>query len=586
MGDLQARLSTALAQLDALGDGFSGPAARLRELRGRLDRGRFHLAVLGQFKRGKSTLLNALLGEAVLPSAVVPLTAIPTFVRPGTTRGARVHFADGRSPSGGSFADAAALAAFLAEFVTETGNPENRRGVVSVEVLHPAPVLARGAVLIDTPGIGSTLRHNTEATLNFLPQCDAALFLVSADPPVTEVEVAFLREVRSKVSRIFFLLNKVDYLGPDERHEAEAFLRRVLTEQVGLPPTTPIFSVSARDGLAGRQTGDAQRWMRSGMERVEEHLLDFLANDKTAAFAEAIGRKADDALDDALMRLRLEARALEMSIAELEQRLASFAVRIAEAERERIAAGDLLAGDQRRLHEQLEVAASELRQEAREYLRGVVHAALAREGRVNEAAVQGAIEEAIPRFFEHRVGRTTSDLQQRMDAALEPHRARAAALVDAVRAAAAELFEISQPAPESTEIFELVADPAWVTHRWPVTLNPIPPTLTDRLVPEAVRNKRIRKRLFDQVEALVRRNVENLRWTAYQSIDVTFRRFGRILDERLAATIAATQGATRATLERRRQAEGVAAEEAARIAAAIAKLEAIRNRGQGPDSAL
>ena len=55
-----------------------------------------------------------------------------------------------------------------------------------------------GQVLIDTPGIGSTFRHNAQATLNFLPQCDAALFLVSADPPITEVEVDFLKEVRGQ----------------------------------------------------------------------------------------------------------------------------------------------------------------------------------------------------------------------------------------------------------------------------------------------------------------------------------------------------------------------------------------------------
>jgi predicted GTPase len=66
------------------------------------------------------------------------------------------------------------------------------------------------AVLIDTPGIGSTHRHNTGMTLRFLPQCDAALFLVSADPPITEVEVAFLIEVRNRVQDLFFVMNKMD----------------------------------------------------------------------------------------------------------------------------------------------------------------------------------------------------------------------------------------------------------------------------------------------------------------------------------------------------------------------------------------
>ena len=92
--------------------------------------------------------------------------------------------------------------------------------MLQVEISHPAAILKHGVVLIDTPGIGSTFTHNTEATLNFLPQCDAALFVVSADPPLTEVEAEFLKEVRSRVSRLFFIFNKVDYLNEQEKRAA------------------------------------------------------------------------------------------------------------------------------------------------------------------------------------------------------------------------------------------------------------------------------------------------------------------------------------------------------------------------------
>ena len=71
-------------------------AQRLDELEKRLAQGRFHLAVLGQVKRGKSTLINALLGEDILPSSVVPLTALPTFIRYGEQRLLRVRYHDSR----------------------------------------------------------------------------------------------------------------------------------------------------------------------------------------------------------------------------------------------------------------------------------------------------------------------------------------------------------------------------------------------------------------------------------------------------------------------------------------------------------
>ena len=89
-------------------------------------------------------------------------------------------------------------------FVTENSNPKNLKGVLQVEITHPAAIL-RDVVLIDTPGIGSTYRHNTEATMNFLPQCDAALFVISADPPIMEVEVTFLKEIRSRAAQVFLV---------------------------------------------------------------------------------------------------------------------------------------------------------------------------------------------------------------------------------------------------------------------------------------------------------------------------------------------------------------------------------------------
>ena len=140
-------------------------------MRHRLAAGRFQLAVLGQFKRGKSTLLNALLGVDALPTDVVPVTAIPTFL----------------------------------------------------EVFLPSELLACGLLLFDTPGVGSTFRHNTAAADAVLAECDAALFVVSPDPPITEVEVQFLARVRQKVERVIVVLNKIDTLEPDEVEPVATF---------------------------------------------------------------------------------------------------------------------------------------------------------------------------------------------------------------------------------------------------------------------------------------------------------------------------------------------------------------------------
>src|SRR4030066_1352157 len=152
--DIQVLLDQTVEQLNGLKNGFSREINGLSELKDRLFEGRFHLAVLGQFKRGKSTLLNALLGEAVLPTAVIPLTAIPTFIQASQKLSARVLFEDEKSPAEFMTSDSNELVDFLSKYVAETNNPANQLNVQQVEVFHTAKILCHGVVLIDTPGIG------------------------------------------------------------------------------------------------------------------------------------------------------------------------------------------------------------------------------------------------------------------------------------------------------------------------------------------------------------------------------------------------------------------------------------------------
>jgi len=141
-------LEEATRILENLGTPFAADFASLHFLLDRLEQGRLHLAILGQFKRGKSILLNALLGDAIRPTSVVPLTAIPTLVRAGDSLRARAAFQDERTAEELRGINAEELAAFLSNFVTESGNPKFRLGVSQVEVFHPAPILRKGVVKV------------------------------------------------------------------------------------------------------------------------------------------------------------------------------------------------------------------------------------------------------------------------------------------------------------------------------------------------------------------------------------------------------------------------------------------------------
>lgn len=155
--------------------GESSICADVWQLVERINEGRFFVACVGQFKRGKSTLLDALVGEPILPTGVVPVTAVPTVLRYGSQRTARVLIGEKWRTI---------RPVDLPQYVSEECNPENSKQVAGVEVFLPSPLLASGMCLVDTPGIGSVFSGNTETTKDFIPQVDAAMLVVGADPPL------------------------------------------------------------------------------------------------------------------------------------------------------------------------------------------------------------------------------------------------------------------------------------------------------------------------------------------------------------------------------------------------------------------
>jgi len=164
------RTLSALTEV-ASGRGSGAVAEAATALIRKLEEERFNVVVAGEFKRGKSTLVNALLGMDVLPTSVVPLTSVVTAVTWGDPPRAEVFLRTGETRRVG--------VGEIAAFVTERGNPNNALGVDRAIVYCPSDLLRDGVFLVDTPGVGSVHRHNTEAALAFVPEADAAIFLTT-----------------------------------------------------------------------------------------------------------------------------------------------------------------------------------------------------------------------------------------------------------------------------------------------------------------------------------------------------------------------------------------------------------------------
>jgi hypothetical protein len=213
-----------------------------RALAERIADRRFFVACLGQFKRGKSSLLNALVGTSVLPTGVVPVTAIVTILRYGPILHAEVHFENGSHQQ--------VPAQSISDYVSEEHNPENSRGVAMVEVFVPSALLASGMCLVDTPGIGSVFAGNTAVTRAFVPHIDAALIVLGADPPISGEELLLLEELASQVNDIVFVLSKADRLTAGECKEAIEFARRTLIQKIKRD-VGRVFQVSSAEWLNG-----------------------------------------------------------------------------------------------------------------------------------------------------------------------------------------------------------------------------------------------------------------------------------------------------------------------------------------------
>jgi hypothetical protein len=355
--------------------------------------------------------------------------------------------------------------------------------------------------------------------------------------------------------RILFILNKVDYLDDDERQSAMAFLQRTIEEHLGFPSGTLILAVSARQGLQATQHEDSAAWEASGMGQVQRMLLDFVTHEKDRTLQVSVALKASEILEEALLQIQLTIQSLKLPLQDLEARLRVFEQKLQEIKQERVVAGDLLAGDRKRAHAFLEEQSEELRQKARIHFQDLVRMELDLRERATEAGMQKVLEEVIPSFFEHELGIISARFQERTETVLKVHQERSDRLLDVLRRTAAEVFEIPYRAPVASGAFEMKHDPYWVSREWTDALSPINPAWIDRLLPASTRKRRIFARIQQQVRILVIRNVENLRWALYQSLDQSLQKFSARLDERLEETIHATRKGIVSVLGKRKEAE-------------------------------
>jgi len=181
--------------------------ARLTAARRSLDDPAVHVVVVGEFKQGKSSLVNALVGATVCPVDDDVATAVPTYVRHGTEPSANLLI-EGDPPS----REPIAMDGFR-EYAMETGPRVSPSGapVAGVEVRLPRKLLANGLVLVDTPGVGGLGSLHAAASLAAIAMANAVVFVTDASQELTASEIEFLRQARSLCPTVVCVLTKIDF---------------------------------------------------------------------------------------------------------------------------------------------------------------------------------------------------------------------------------------------------------------------------------------------------------------------------------------------------------------------------------------
>ena len=252
---------------DALLDTLAGIVEnhRLLEYRSRVEallaRGRgdrVEVALLGRVSSGKSSLVNALLGQPLLPVGAVPVTAVVTRLRHGDATDVRVLDIDGHVQ--------AIAAAELHDYIDETGNPGNRRRLREVDVSFPAPILEHGIVLTDTPGLGSLHASASAHALDYLPRCDLGIVAIDAAATLMPQDLDLLRALRDGGADWLVVLTKSDTIAAEALAQQRRYIEQALAEALQTP--VPVAALSVRDAPRGELEAWRDGVLRPKLERV------------------------------------------------------------------------------------------------------------------------------------------------------------------------------------------------------------------------------------------------------------------------------------------------------------------------------
>ncbi len=204
------------------------------------------ITVLGEFKRGKSTLLNALLGQPLLPSDVTPTTATINVIKHGDEENINVMMENGEVLTKEFRPDV------LQGFTFEEGR--DLQDIHHIDIEMPLIHLGPQMILVDTPGVGDLNEHRLDVTYSYIPRSNLIVFVFDATTPIRKTELDYLKDtvLKLKFGEVVFVANFVDRLDEEEWEETMEYMDAKLTKIMGDEPFK-LFPLSSKEALTNPQ---------------------------------------------------------------------------------------------------------------------------------------------------------------------------------------------------------------------------------------------------------------------------------------------------------------------------------------------
>lgn len=488
--------------LDKSGWKFDFIEGKIKENITKLQNEQIVVSVIGQFKRGKSSLINTLLSEEILPISVLPLTAIPVFIYYGEQNELQIKIKEGVLV----FKNIEEIKKGLFQFVTEKGNPENKKGVEEIKLFYPSELLKNNIVLVDTPGFGSIYAHNTKAAEDVIPKSDIGVFVVSPDPPFTEVEMNYFKKVLPKIKTSFFVINKSDTVAEADLEEVKKFYFSILDKIFNSGTKNYVFTVSSKT--------------KARINELKEAIKSYIEVKKTEILIDVSKERIKEIFNLAKNEIGLILSSLKMPLKKLEENIGLFNDCLSSVESK----ADMINGNilirKNKITEYLEDELSELDKEIHSnfissFLSG------AEKGIIDEENINKVIND-ISDIFESRQKEIEKEVEKRVISVLLELKEDFEMPLKELKQKTVEFFSIDIEIPQEATEFKFLKKPYFVDKNFSFSYKLLKDNLFFRILPAGFKKKIILSHPKNDFEDIILRNSNNIRWETIQSIQDTF----------------------------------------------------------------